>query len=206
MLNWWNELPVTQQIFYMIAIPSTVILLIQTILLMFGLGDGHDADFDADSDGDVLGDHDLSHDMEAAHASGLRILTIRGIIAFLAMFGWTGVAALDMGAQTPVAFALAFLSGIVALIVVALIIRASFKLQQSGNLDMQNAVGQIGEVYLTIPKDGHGKVTLVVQERYLEMDAVCHERTVKNGEQVKVVSVTPSNTLIVSPLYETVSQ
>ena len=71
---------------------------------------------------------------------------------------------------------------------------------------MQNAVGQIGEVYLTIPKDGHGKVTLVVQERYLEMDAVCHERTVKNGEQVKVVSVTPSNTLIVSPLYETVSQ
>jgi len=206
MLNWWNELPVTQQIFYMIAIPSTVILLIQTILLMFGLGDGHDADFDADSDGDVLGDHDLSHDMEAAHASGLRILTIRGIIAFLAMFGWTGVAALDMGAQTPVAFALAFLSGIVALIVVALIIRASFKLQQSGNLDMQNAVGQIGEVYLTIPKDGHGKVTLVVQERYLEMDAVCHERTVKNGEQVKVVSVTPSNTLIVSPLYEKVSQ
>jgi hypothetical protein len=60
-------------------------------------------------------------------------------------------------------------------------------------------------VYLTIPQGGRGKVTLIVQERYMEMDAVCPDRAVKAGEQVKVTAVTPSNTLIVSPLYQTVS-
>lgn len=207
MADWWITQPVMQQIFYLIAIPSTVILLLQTVLLMFGLGNGHDGDVSAESDihGDFDGSHGMQHDQGAAHESGLRILTIRGIIAFLAMFGWTGVAALDMGAATPLVFLLAFIAGTTALFVVALIISLSLKLQQSGNLDLQNAVGLIAEVYLTIPKDGHGKVTLIVQERYLELDAVCYERSVKNGEQVKVTAVTQSNTLVVTPLYQTLS-
>ena len=36
MIAWWNDLSIVQQVFYLIAIPSTVILLIQTILLLFG--------------------------------------------------------------------------------------------------------------------------------------------------------------------------
>ncbi|HBT65340.1 MAG TPA: hypothetical protein DEB10_11855 [Ruminococcaceae bacterium] len=207
MIDWWNSQPLMQQIFYLVAIPSTIILLLQTILLLFGLGDDHDGGTDTDfsGQGEADADHEFSHDQGAAHESGLRVFTIRGIIAFLAMFGWTGVAVLDMGAGAPAAFALALLAGIVALVVVALVIRASLKLQQSGNLDLQNAVGVIGEVYLTIPQGGRGKVTLIVQERYMEMDAVCPDRAVKAGEQVKVTAVTPSNTLIVSPLYQTVS-
>ena len=38
MIAWWNDLSIVQQVFYLIAIPSTVILLIQTILLLFGFG------------------------------------------------------------------------------------------------------------------------------------------------------------------------
>lgn len=219
MIDWWNAQPVMQQLFYLIAIPSTIILLLQTVLLLFGIGDGHDAgghDFGSDlsHDGDVgletsphgdfAPEHDMPNDQGADHDAGLRVFTIRGIIAFLTMFGWTGVAALDMGAGTPLAFILAFIAGTAALMVVALIISSSLKLQQSGNLDLKNAVGQIGEVYLTIPEGGRGKVTLIVQERYLEMDAVCPERSVKYGEQVKVTAVTQNNTLVVTPLYKTV--
>ena len=48
MINWWNSLELTQQIFACIAIPSTLILLIQTILLLIGIGNGSDADPDGD--------------------------------------------------------------------------------------------------------------------------------------------------------------
>ena len=45
MITWWTSLDLAQQIFACIAIPSTLILLIQTILLLIGLGGG-DGDVD----------------------------------------------------------------------------------------------------------------------------------------------------------------
>lgn len=192
MLNWWNDLSVMHQIFYLLAIPSTVILIIQTVLLMFGFGDAHETDGETD--------FDASTEQGAEHGEGLRILTIRGIVAFLAASGWVGVAALDMGAGTILASLLSIIAGLGALVIVAAIFRASMKLQQSGNLDLQNAVGMIGEVYVRIPADGRGKVTLIIQGRYMEFGAVCNERELKTGEQVKVEAITQSNTLIVSPI------
>ena len=44
MIAWWNNLELATQIFYCIAIPSTLILLIQTLLLLLGIGG--DGDFD----------------------------------------------------------------------------------------------------------------------------------------------------------------
>ncbi len=198
MIDWWNELSVMHQIFYMLAIPSTVILIIQTVLLMFGFGDAHEADGDISAD--VETDIDVPADQGAEHGEGLRILTVRGIVAFLAASGWVGVAALDMGAGTITASLLSIVAGLGALVIVAAIFRASMKLQQSGNLDLQNAVGVTGEVYVRIPAGGRGKVTLIVQGRFMELDAVCNERELKTGEQIKVEAVTQSNTLIVSPV------
>ena len=53
MFDWWNSLELATQIFYCIAIPSTLILLVQTVLTFMGIGDGVDADADVDVDGDV---------------------------------------------------------------------------------------------------------------------------------------------------------
>ncbi|MCI9415221.1 MAG: hypothetical protein HFJ79_08630 [Clostridiales bacterium] len=199
MLDWWNGLSLISQVFYVIAIPSTLILLLQTILLLFGLGGGdHDVDHDVDHDTDF--DHDADHDAGAAHEAGLRLITVRGIIAFLAVCGWVGVAMTDLGVGAGVTTLVALVAGLAALILVAVILRFSMRLQQSGNLDMQNAVGLTGEVYVSIPEGGRGKVTLVIQERFMELDARCPERALQDGERVKVVAVTESNTLIVSPL------
>ena len=56
--NWWEGLTLLQQCFAVVAIPATVILLLQTVLLLFGMG-GHDADH-----GEVDTDHDFDHDMD----------------------------------------------------------------------------------------------------------------------------------------------
>lgn len=212
MFEWWNALSTIQQVFYILAIPSTIILVLQTILLLFGIGGDHDADVSADTDADMdidaevdadgsfVPEHDMPHDQGAEHEAGLRILTVRGIVAFLAVCGWIGVAALDMGAVPALASVLAIIAGLAAMVLVAVVLRFSLKLQQSGNLDLKNAVGLTGEVYLPIPCGGKGKITLVVQDRFLELDASCAERDLSTGEQVKVTAVTESNTLIVTPL------
>ena len=211
MFEWWNALSTIQQVFYILAIPSTIILVLQTILLLFGIGGGHDAELSAgdtdvdidaevDADGSFVPEHDLPHDQGAEHEAGLRVLTVRGIVAFLAVCGWIGVAALDMGASPALASFLAIVAGFAAMVLVAVALRFSLKLQQSGNLDLKNAVGLTGEVYVPIPRGGKGKITLVVQDRFLELDAACAERELSTGEQVKVTAVTESNTLIVAPL------
>ena len=218
MIEWWNALPTIQQVFYILAIPSTIILVLQIILLLFGVGGDHDGDVSADADGDIdasadgdlsaqidadgsfVPEHDAPYDPGPAHEAGLRILTVRGVVAFLAICGWVGVAALDMGAGPILSSVLAVVAGLAAMILVAVALRFSLKLQQSGNLDLKNAVGLTGEVYVPIPRGGKGKVTLTVQDRFLELDAVCSERDLSTGEAVKVTGITSSHTLLVSPL------
>ena len=52
MTEWWTELGNAGQVFACIAIPATVMLLIQMALTFMGLGgDGADAEADADGDG-----------------------------------------------------------------------------------------------------------------------------------------------------------
>ena len=213
MMEWWNALSTMQQVFYILAIPSTIILVLQTVLLLFGVGGNHDADgadasgtadgdvsAETDPDGSFVPEHDAPYDQGPAHEAGLRILTVRGVVAFLAICGWVGVAALDMGAAPLLATVLAVIAGLAAMVLVALALRFSLKMQQSGNLDLKNAVGLTGEVYVPIPRGGKGKVTLTVQDRFVELDAVCPERELAVGEAVKVTGITSNHTLIVTPL------
>jgi membrane protein implicated in regulation of membrane protease activity len=77
------------------------------------------------------------------------------------------------------------------LIFVAWLFRTLMRLQSSGNLDIANAIGLTGRVYLRIPKAGQGtgKVTMLVQERSLEIDAFTdEEQEIKTGQAVKVIA------------------
>ena len=228
----WFMLDPVAAIFYIVAVPATVILVLQTILLLFGLGHG-DADLDSDTGGldghfDLgghsdahldLGGHsdldlngngipdsleaDVDHDAGGMHGdTGLRLFTVRGLVAFFAVGGWSGIAALELGASRFVAVIAAVLMGTAALVLVALFLRWALSLQYNGTLNMHNAVGKTGEVYLTVPakNGGRGKVNVIVQERLVELDAVTSdERALRFGERVRVVGMADENTIIVEP-------
>lgn len=200
MKEWFAADPL-RAVLYIIALPSTVILFIQTILLLFGVG-GHDADVDVGGDNGIDGvfGHDtVGHD-DPSDIGGLRLFTVRGLVAFFAVGGWSGIAALDLGASRFVSGVAAFLMGTAALILVALFFRFAVKLQQDGNLHMENAVGKSGEVYLTVPAkgSGKGKVNIVVQEQMMELDAVnASDTPLRFGERVKVTGLADGNTVIV---------
>lgn len=173
--------------------------------------DGHGHDLADGHDHDIFGaqahSHDSAHGETADHSKdghdsgdAMRLFTLRGIIAFLAVGGWMGVAAIDWKLPDILAVILGIAAGWLALWFVAWIIHAFVKMQQSGNIRVENAVGKDGDVYLTIPENGRGKVNVIVQDRLCEMDAVTKAgRAIKTGEKITVVGVTPEGALVVAP-------
>ncbi len=187
MLNWWSNLSLPGQVFAAVAIPATAVMLLQTLMLLFGFG------LDADVDGDGVPDADVDHD-------GLGLISIRGIVAFFSVGGWAGFVA-DAG-NLPVAVSalIALTAGFLALMGIGLLFRSFYKLQDSGNYSIDNAVGKSGRVYLTVPPkgSGQGKINLLLQERLVELDAVNEgEETLPTGEIVEVLSVADAQTVVV---------
>ena len=84
--------------------------------------------------------------------------------------------------------------------VVAILLKVANDLQQSGNLDTMNAIGLTGEVYVPILENAKGKVTLIVQERFTEMDAICPAGPLKTGQRVQVTGVVENDVLVVAPI------
>ncbi|MCI9273359.1 MAG: hypothetical protein HFE39_05295 [Clostridiales bacterium] len=196
--QWWNSLSLLAQVFYIIAIPATVVMVIQSILLLFGIGDG-DADFDLpDTD---LPDGSLPAGMDGS--DGLSLFSIRGVTAFFAVGGWMGVVLVKRGWPEAVCIVAAFAAGAAALLLLAWIMKKIAKMQDSGNVDMINAVGHPAKVYLKIPaqRKQTGKVTVIFQERLMECEAVTDSATdLLTGENVRVTGLADDGTLLVEPI------
>ena len=228
MINWWASLTLIEEIFAYVAIPATLLLLLQTILLLFGLGDqdgdtdlsdhGHDGIFDHDLSADSTDmeisldmDHELPADgvfgEDAPHEvfhgdSGLRLFTLRGLVAFFAVMGWTGLTLSRHGMATSLTVILALLAGFGALLLVAYVMKWLYKSQNSGNMDLRNALGVSGTVYITIPpaRQAQGKVNIMLQGQYSELSAVTdHETPIATGTEITVVGISGANTLVIKP-------
>ena len=192
MINWWNELDLIQQIFALIALPSTVLIIIQTVLLLIGIGGESDTDVDVD---DVDG-IDLPDD-------GLAIFSVRGILSMLCITGWVAVALLETSRPSGVSIGIAIACGIATLIGMAFLMRAINRLQSSGNIDVGNCIGKIAEVYIPVPAagSGSGKVNLTVQEKFSEFTAITTAgEQLKTGSYVRVVAVNEAGVLVVEPI------
>lgn len=198
MINWWNGLELVQQIFALIAIPSTAILIIQTVLQLIGIGGD---DVPEDIDGDGIPDFDL--DAAAAADDGLSLFSIRGILSMLCITGWLGVGLLETALPDWAAILIAVAAGVATLIGIAFLMRGIYKLQSSGNIDISNAIGKVAQVYIPIPAAGagSGKVTITLQEKFCEYTAItAAAEALKTGSYVRVVSVSDGGVLLVEPL------
>ena len=195
MFAWWDSLTGLQQGFAIVAIPATLVLVVQTVLLFFGIGDGGDADIDTDVD---VGGVDVAE--AASGDDGLTLFTVRGIVAMLSVGGWAGVVFVDLGLDPVLSILLAIVCGVAALFLIAYLMKAVLKLQSSGNIQLGYAIGKTGEVYIPVPPkgEGRGKISITVQDRLIEIDAISGgEEGFKTGETVRVVSVSESGLVVV---------
>lgn len=201
MAQWWEALSALQHMFLYAAIPFTLILIIQAILTIVGLGHDSDMDTGADADMDADADADADVDVHDAHisAAGFRFFTIRGLVAFFCIFGWTGYALSCTALGTAPVIIISVGAGLLAMLLIGLMFYAMKHMQQSGNLVYSKAVGSEAEVYIPIPAQrmGKGKVMVAFQERLVEAEAITDdEQKIPTGVAVRVVGKT-GNTLIV---------
>ena len=191
------------------AIVGGTLLACQFVMTLLGLGHDHDLGG---------GDHDLAHDAghDAAHDHGadhehnsswfVGVLTFRTIVAALTFFGLAGKYGEARQFEPPVTLSIAVVAGLGALFLVAWMMRALYRLRSEGTVRLDRLVGATGTVYLTIPanKAGVGKVTLVVQSRTMEYQAVTAEQNdLSTGTKVVAVAIVGPGTVEVTPVPST---
>ena len=90
------------------------------------------------------------------------------ILPSLFVFSWTGVLASRMtDFNSPLIIISALISGIITFFLAFFLFKKVRSFESNGNMKLENAIGKVGKVYLTIPSDGieKGQVEVLVQGR-----------------------------------------
>jgi len=206
MATWWDSLSLLLKALYSVAVFASTILVIQTIQILFGFGEGGEGlegsdtsgldapegmEFDATSadgelysdyhDGTVPGDFDV-----------LRLFSFQSVVAFLTVFSWMSISLINSGVQEFFALMVGVAFGFAAMTGVAKLIQFSRGLASSGNINLKNALGKSARVYLPIRARGQnqGKVLVTLQERLIEQGAMTdEEEDLPSGAMVKIVDI-----------------
>jgi hypothetical protein len=205
MSSFMAGLSVLEKIYLACAVFGGGFFILRTILMLTGIGDT-DTDVDADA-GDF--DHadvdpedhfdDIDHGDHGHHDGGLKLLTVQGLTAFIMMFGLTGFA-VSRGSVLGSIFTIAIgiLVGLFAMWLVAKGFALMKSLQSSGNIQIFDAIGEEGTVYLTIPAEGIGKIRITISGRLKVVDAVSQDKVeLKTGTGVRVTEISTGGMLLV---------
>ncbi|MDR2563294.1 MAG: hypothetical protein LBC98_05060 [Prevotellaceae bacterium] len=186
MIEFWISLDSFEKILWAIAIPSSLIFIIQSILTFIGMDahDGVQADVHGGSEGDP---------------TPFQLFTIRSLINFMLGFSWTGISLYGNVESKPLIIILSTLGGIVLAAAVMLLLYFMSKLESSGNIESKDTLGLTGIVYVPISehKSRAGKVQIAVKGAVREYDAMTEGEHLKTGEPIVVKSIINGNLLLV---------
>ncbi|MGN0595316.1 MAG: NfeD family protein [Hominimerdicola sp.] len=214
MNEWWEGLSALLKVLYCIAVPSTLILLIQTLMSMFGFhdgGGGHDIsdtsglDLDMDIDVDVPDcNHDMGSDFNldggnSADFASMRMFTLQTVVTFLTVFSWSAIVMVNSGVPAVLSGVIAAVLGFFTMALVAKILQLSMRLTENGTMNLKNAIGETATVYIPIPAKGEGvgKITLTVQGQFIEAFAISKEsEMLKTGASVVITDLQGDNFVV----------
>ena len=186
--DWYNTLETLEKIYWTIAIPASIAFVIQMVLAFMG------------GDSDDLPSADAEVEMDGG--AGFQFFTLRNLITFFTIMSWTGIACVDSGYSTPTTISVSLIAGLAVMFVMALLMYNMYKLKESGNVKLKNAIGKQGETYLRIPanKKGYGKIQISIQGSVHEFNAISHEKEeIPTGAIIEVVEVVNGNIMLVKP-------
>jgi len=178
-------------IFLYAAVVGGTVLVVQTLLMVLGFGDHADTDLppDLDTTGSAAG--------AAADVAMLKVLTFKGIVAFVTFFGLTGMLARSFGLTEVPSLTLGVTAGVASMFLVAWLMAALVQLQSTGTFDLAHSVGHSAHVYLRVPAEGAqgGRVHVTVRGRRVECKAVTAGPEIPPGAEVQVVRVVDGDVL-----------
>lgn len=190
MLERFFELELFAQIYWGIALVASFIF----ILVIFTTFMGGETDaFELETDLEI----------EADTGIGFQFITFKNLVGFFTIFGWSGIACIEAELSKPLTIIISVASGLIMMSIMAAMFFYMKKLTSNGTLDFKNAIGGIGEVYLTIGanRSSIGKAHIRIQGALRELEALTDsEIDLKSGTVIKVKDVTDNGILIVETL------
>ena len=179
-------------VFVVCAAFGGALFVVRLILMFMGAADSEAPD-GMDVDGmDVDGMDIDSADVSDTDIS-FKLLSLQGITAFFMMFGLVGWAVIRQGeGNYPplVPIASGTVGGLATIWVMKKIFQFATSLQSSGTMDLKNAIGQEGTVYLTIRPGDIGKVQVNVQNTQSVLNAITEgDEEIKTGADVRIVKI-----------------
>lgn len=177
--------PLLKTLWY-VAIPSSIIFLVQSILTFIGTDsfDGVEADFEGDLEG---GDEPF------------QLFSFRNLINFLIGFSWTGICFYSYIKNPTALIGISLAIGAGFVYVFFLTMKQIQKLAEDNTFQITSTLGKTAEVYLKIPENrsGKGKITISINGSYHELDAITENDTIPTGSIVKVLKIENENLLVV---------
>jgi hypothetical protein len=186
MMNWWETLPLIEQIFAGMALGFGSLLFI--LLIVSLLGGEADLDFDTDID------------MDGGDGQGT--LSVKTILSFLTFSGFGGWGALSLGAPVWLVVVVALGVGYTCMSLLALLLVYLMRLGHDGGRDVQAVLQQRGEVYLLIPekRQGNGLIHVRMGSRLVELEAVTNGPSIESGKLARVVQILGENRVLVEEM------
>lgn len=188
MMEWFNSLDPFLRIYWIITIISTITFLFVLIATMIGAETDDLGDVDAEIEGDT--------------GAGFQFFTFKNLVAFFAIFGWSGIASLDAGNSHTVSIIISIICGSLMMLIMTALFYYISKLTSTGTLKMENALNSIGEVYLKVgaKRSSIGKVQIKIQGALRELEALTdYNEDLQQGNIIIVTAITNNGMLIIEP-------
>lgn len=185
MNEWWTSLEMLEKAYWVITFVGSLFFIF-ILIMTFAGGDAEefgDAEFDGGID--------------------FQFLTFKNIVGFITIFGWSGLASIHSGWSSTTTVIVSSVAGLIMMAAMASLFYFLRNSGESGTLDLNNAIGCVGEVYLPIGKERStiGKVSVKVQGSLRELEALTDEdQDLSSGNVIKIINIVSDEILLVEKL------
>lgn len=177
-MDFLEQLDPIQRVFWYIALPASVIFIIQSTLTILGTdaADGTSADFDSNLQGE---------------SEPFQLFSFRNLINFMLGFGWSGIVFVPHISSPFLLLLITTACGAAFVAVFFLVIQQLMKLSEDNSFKIENTINHQGSVYIPIPanKSGTGKIQISVKGSMHELNALTNGDRLESGTLVRVIQV-----------------
>lgn len=191
MLETFQSYDLMLQVFWVLAVTSSLVFLIQAIGVFTG--------FDADADISNLDTPDVD---DAFDADGFHLVSVKSVVSFILGFSWTGVLFWEDFDNRLYLGLLALVVGLIFMSTIAYLLYLVMKLDCDNTFRVRDTIGKTAEVYLRIPgkRSETGKIIISHNGSMHELSALTEGNPIATGDKVLIVDVVEGDTLLVEKL------
>lgn len=162
--------------FWYVALPTSLIFLIQTIMTFVGL----------DSADGASTDLNMHTDADSGH---FQVFSLRNLINFLLGFSWSGISFYEVISNKYILVFICIQVGLAFVGLFFVILKQMQKLSEDNTFKLEDTLQKTADVYLNIPaqRSGTGKVMVSVKGAVHELGAITDGDRIESGAVVRIV-------------------